>query len=325
MTFDGMTWSAGTKVTDIVLNSVSCATETFCTAVGWGAGAFTFDGAGWSGPALAGRQVDSVSCPVTGFCVGPVDDTSVYVYTGSWGQGTPLSSSSRGLEGVSCSSATLCVAADWDGTVHRFNGVTWAQRATAMDSAAGLSAISCSAGLFCATIGAYGDAATSSDMTLEVCAPRRQAQLRLVCVDDLLRRGRLQRPRVHLRRRECVAADDDRGGGAHPTSVSCASPELCWAVDSMGGAVRFDGNGWQPRTDVVGWEQNGISCASIRFCVTAWGETWTDGVGWSDSRTWTSGTRSASPARQARSARSPTSSATSPSIAAAPGRSGHDH
>src|SRR5580704_5886735 len=65
--------------------SASCATPSFCVAIDNASPveSFTYNGSTWSGPktveSFAFQYIDSVSCPVVGFCVAV--DSGGYAYT----------------------------------------------------------------------------------------------------------------------------------------------------------------------------------------------------------------------------------------------------
>ena len=63
----------------------------------------------------------------------------------------------------------------------------------------------------------------------------------------------------------------DRAGV--PTSVSCASPTACRAVDSQGNASTYDGSTWSPVHDVVGHYGSlaSVSCPTAEFCAAVGG------------------------------------------------------
>jgi hypothetical protein len=65
------------------LNSVSCATASFCAAVDWWGSVYTYNGISWSSldsidPGYPG--LESVSCPTTSFCAA-VDYSDAFTYS----------------------------------------------------------------------------------------------------------------------------------------------------------------------------------------------------------------------------------------------------
>lgn len=100
------------------LNAVSCASASFCMATDATGNALQFDGTNWSNPSSvdAGNSINSVSCPVTGFCaavagVGNDQGGDALTYSGgAWSP--PARIDTTGLDGVSCASASFCVAVD---------------------------------------------------------------------------------------------------------------------------------------------------------------------------------------------------------------------
>ena len=151
-----------------LLNSVSCASPTFCMALDDSGDAYVFDGAAW-GPPLAIDVADmpanlggALSCPSAGFCMAVVDSGKAIIYVnGSWSP--PVVVSSRGvgpslyLGAVSCTSASFCVAmGGYSGSntsAFTYDGSTWSGP-TSMDQAptTGPGLVSCATPTFCKAI-----------------------------------------------------------------------------------------------------------------------------------------------------------------------------
>jgi hypothetical protein len=78
--FNGSAWSPPADVDGShTLNSVSCASRSFCVAVDQQGDALTFNGRSWSAPArIAGPngELVSVSCAARAFCVAVGDAAS---------------------------------------------------------------------------------------------------------------------------------------------------------------------------------------------------------------------------------------------------------
>jgi len=159
-------------------SSVSCPAPTFCAAVDGAGSVWSWNGA-WSGvTTLPNDVLTGVSCATVSFCVavgsttaGGVTRTAAVIYDGtSW---TPASSfnavaSQGGLRAVSCPTATFCAAVgDQIGTsgsdatlVERYNGSRWSTVTTPNPSAPtssgfALVAVSCAGTGFCGALGAY--------------------------------------------------------------------------------------------------------------------------------------------------------------------------
>jgi hypothetical protein len=52
------------------------------------------------------------------------------------------------------------------------------------------------------------------------------------------------------------------------TSVSCASPEVCMAVDETGNVLTYNGSSWSPSTNISEAGFLSVSCPTTTFCIT---------------------------------------------------------
>jgi hypothetical protein len=118
LTFDGSTWSAPVAVDpNGELAAISCASTTFCMAVGDGsraqsAWAYQFDGSTWSASpdSKTRSHFGDVSCPTRRFCMA-VTERTYAVFDGTHWMAAlrqPVSSSAPGS--VSCAAADRCTA-----------------------------------------------------------------------------------------------------------------------------------------------------------------------------------------------------------------------
>jgi endonuclease YncB( thermonuclease family) len=177
------------------LSGVSCTAPTNCTAVGdyglAGGGTATlaeyWDGSTWAiqpTPNPSGSQtagLDAVSCasPASCMAVGsstpppssgaPAATLAEYWDGSTWAiQPTPTRTHSSRLLGVSCPSATTCIAvgAVFNGPVtsgalaERWNGSTWGLQTIATPAGGtdlSLSGVSCTSGASCTAVGQYAD------------------------------------------------------------------------------------------------------------------------------------------------------------------------
>ena len=132
-TWNGASWSKPMPTTlDGSFSSLSCASSSFCEAVGGGRGqsavALSWNGASWSKPVFAGYAT-SVSCPTTYFCMA----VGLNTYT-SW-NGASWSSRAiaiddliaPSLNSVSCPTTSFCMAVDGNGNAFRYTS-TFAHR-----------------------------------------------------------------------------------------------------------------------------------------------------------------------------------------------------
>lgn len=200
-TWDGTTWTSstpvvpsGTSQTGALLFSVSCASASFCMAVG-NAGsdplAEEWNGTSWSLTTVANPSSTNpntstsfagVSCPSASFCAAvgsvsnysqtsPTETTLAEMWSGSsWAvAATPdTSQPENSLGGVSCSSASLCMAvgsgADYSASpmtssvlAAEWNGTSWTQVSapgpSSNDNFEGISCPTGSSGSFCMAVG----------------------------------------------------------------------------------------------------------------------------------------------------------------------------
>ena len=123
-------WSAPDPIDPpIYAPSVSCASESFCGAVGWTSGygsVAVYNDGSWSEATLIDPdgQLFSVSCPSSSFCMAMDGSGHAFVYDGS-GWGSAATSPSTDLTSVSCVSASFCVAVGAGEDASIYNGSTW--------------------------------------------------------------------------------------------------------------------------------------------------------------------------------------------------------
>ncbi len=157
------------------LDSVSCTSDTACTAVGEGIDERTFantalverwDGTSWtvqSTPNPAGRRLHGVSCTSTTACtaVGENGDgtTLAEVWDGSTWTVQPTPGTGL-LESVSCTTSTACTAVGFSGgtfsgtpVAERWDGTAWTTQTTPTVSDAELLGVSCTSATACQAVG----------------------------------------------------------------------------------------------------------------------------------------------------------------------------
>ena len=216
--YQGGTWSAAKAMgRSITVTAVSCASASYCVGIGWAdstnaGSSTTFNGSTWS--ALAG---------VTSFG-GVSGDTGLL-------QSQPT---------ISCRSAKFCLAIDWNGIVHRFNGTSWhADGQLSLPAYESYFVVSCASPSWCEVAGEASDVGVAATWTT----------------------AGLSRP-------------DDFG--ANIDAVSCASATFCVATgwdgdsDTVSSASVFNGATWSTPiiVDPVG-EDASVSCPSTSFCMIA--------------------------------------------------------
>jgi len=112
----GAKWILGPTVesyADRQLWSVSCVTATFCAAVDIQGHAYLYNGTAWSaGTKVSRLGLYGISCGATYFCVATDLLGGAFVYDGATWKATQNVAGYNILHGVSCASATSCVAVD---------------------------------------------------------------------------------------------------------------------------------------------------------------------------------------------------------------------
>ncbi len=178
-------------------NAISCSSSSACTAVG-GTGyngeplAARWNGTEWTmqtAAKIASAGLNGVSCPTSTSCVaegisGGILGSPTVGVSETWNGTTwaPVVIPSTGAEqtalyGVSCSSATSCIAAGNQGSLvgvessmaDIWNGSNWKVMALTLPSgttASALRGVSCG-GPYCAAVGYYSNSGPASDLTLE--------------------------------------------------------------------------------------------------------------------------------------------------------------
>jgi hypothetical protein len=293
--WNGKAWSQSsvpepTGANTAILYGVSCASASSCTAVGiyhkgpntsatWPSLVEHWNGASWvlqsAPPPSTGQEIwlMGVSCPTTTSCTavgylqhatGDADSAIVEHWNGAaWAtQSFPGGTTgSPSLSGVSCSSATSCVAvgsrlsATLDGSVQvvgAWNGKTWSlQPASAVSGAKDtlLTSVSCTSATTCTAAGYYDPADGGAENVVEQW-------------------------------KNAGWTIEKSPGPAGSTSsslagVDCTAPSACTVVGSLeAGATladRWNGTSWslqatpKPAHTVLNW-LNSVACVSATWC-----------------------------------------------------------
>jgi hypothetical protein len=243
------------------LASVSCASASFCEAVGTHfekAGnqanlAEVWTGTSWSiqsipDPKSTSGPIDnslySVSCVSATFCeaVGAGGDGAITeTWNGtSWQLQTRPGAADVQPQAVSCAGASFCLAADGFGNVDLWNGSTWSA-GPAVTGFSQVGSVSCLSASFCEAVGGgpAGQNAAVWDGT--------------------------------------GWTDQSTPGGGALAAVSCTSPAACSAVGQNAQATlaeSWNGSAWtvEPTpnpTATMGSVLSAVSCTSATFCVAA--------------------------------------------------------
>ena len=223
------------------LDSISCPSVSFCIALSSGGTAVTYDGRTWSQPVRVGPSASyEVSCPTTSFCSGVgapglagASSTIAMLEHGTWSsfQTSTTGAVSDRLLGVSCPSATFCVAVNFDGHILTFNGRRWSAGTAAILK--GLDSVSCSSGGFCMAVSGSG-------------------------AYETLEHGSWSRARIIPGFRSQFAR-----------SLSCTSSGSCDVFGLAGTVAQWRGGRWSKPLKVFPGGFTGtvtVSCASGRHC-----------------------------------------------------------
>jgi hypothetical protein len=180
-TLSGQTLSSRTQAATTTVsgsNTMSCPSQTFCMGIDELGNTFKYSGGQWSAitPRLGAlAQATSslqVSCISDSFCIaalpGAVNEEDYYVWNGiSWGSAQVLENTGATITGLSCTSASFCVATDTSDFALTFTGGSpWARTASRLVAGTTLNDlfyVSC-AGTFClASSFESADTLTTSD------------------------------------------------------------------------------------------------------------------------------------------------------------------
>jgi hypothetical protein len=216
------------------LSQVACTAPSSCTAVGTSSTVDTFNGATWQ-PLLHSplSNLTAVSCVAT-FCAMGGGSGHVETWSGKWSHVATFGSAD--VTGISCVSASFCMAVNLLGQYSTWNGAKWAAPLTiGYAYGRGLGAVACPT----------DNACIITDHTGREIVWRRGGRATFKAVDTV---------------------------GSDLTSIACPTVTECIAVDSSGHAVTTS---FQPTTfdlystrikriDVNG--VSAVSCSSDVYC-----------------------------------------------------------
>jgi len=276
--WNGSSWQLQTVPSNAAaVDSLSCASATFCEAVAPGA-AYNWNGSQWNAQTLpssvSSAALNGVSCTWPRFCeaVGATNDNGnvvgvAAVWNGSeWTAQTtpnPAGSTFAHLSAVSCTSASSCEAAgdyqvvvtsgDRIAVAENWNGSSWSMQRAATPPAATtntLSGVSCVSPSFCAAVGTHFDAAGYEVNLAEIWDGTSWA-IEVV---------------PNIKSQNGAPADNELD------SVSCVSARFCQAVGTGPdgpSAALWNGSAWtvQPRPGADVSAQQ-VSCPTVSFCMS---------------------------------------------------------
>ncbi len=241
----------------------------------------------WSGPTIAaeGAALVDVSCPTTSTCTA-VDEkgSSVSFIQGGWSPPVPIAGASSGASGnppiaISCGAAESCAAALGNGGLPLYDGTTW-DASEVEDSAGAPTSLSCPTSRFCVAVDDAGQVLTrNGTWTAPIVVDRGGGFASISCTSQtfcLAVTGDTPATayRFDGKRWSPVAAPNPSTpqGGSEPdilSSVSCATPSSCVALDDFGEAFTWNGHVWSGATafDDVQDGSDAVSCPTSRFCM----------------------------------------------------------
>jgi hypothetical protein len=165
-----------------LMAAVDCASTTFCIAVDGAGDATIYSNGAWSQPQSidpAGDGLDGISCVPISFCVAQDYGGNVVTYSsGAWSQpvsvdpfgvgvgsnfGSSGNDSIRALAfGVTCASASFCLALDGGGNALSFANGSWSSPVSIDFDGGGLTGMSCPSVSFCLAVDFAGNALSYS-------------------------------------------------------------------------------------------------------------------------------------------------------------------
>jgi hypothetical protein len=237
----GSAWHKIAINSDTKWVAVSCASTTFCTAVG-GKSGVTFNGKHWSAAQIIDPHgyLRDVSCPATDLCVATDQFGYAMTFDGTNWSAPMLvgrAASYANLDSVSCASVHFCIALDYShGDAYTFDGKTWSKPVHLAHVA--LTSVSCVSRTFCL---AAGDAWTGdADYAFT------------------FRGSNWKQHRI--------------GKGGATQHVSCTSATFCMLTDQLGQVRKYVAGSWT-KPKPLGANNKGfewpISCTRHRFCAAA--------------------------------------------------------
>jgi hypothetical protein len=236
-------WSGPTTVNaSAAPTAISCASASFCAAVGTSGFVETFDGSVWSAPVQPdpnGNGLTAVSCPSVSFCAAVDNLGQAITFNGStWSARVAIDTTRNALHAVSCSSSSFCVAGDLGGNGFVWSGAAWSRPITInhVSNSQAIGGISCPSASFCVAAGQAGSIEISTNGGTTWSTPTTV-------------------------------------GPNNLQAVSCPSAAFCVAVDAAGNAYTFNGSAWSAASpidtangQIAGGALDSVSCPSASFC-----------------------------------------------------------
>ncbi len=233
------------------LSGISCASATYCEAVGYNSSTSAVAALGWNGSSWSQQslpsgtpQLNAISCASAGFCEA-VGNNAALTFNGLAWSAQDLPSGIEDLYGLSCVSSSFCEAVGWNtgsAVALLWDGTSWTSQ-SGLFGAEEFTGVSCSSATSCEAVGyAASTADGSPTVTFSFNGSAWSSQATPSGVEEF-------------------------------NGISCASAGFCEAVgDSASStsapiAMSFDGSVWSQQSLPVSTPPlTGISCASTDSC-----------------------------------------------------------
>jgi hypothetical protein len=269
--FDGSAWSKPVP-TGLGVESLSCASSSFCAAVG-GFFAAVYTGTAWSSPVQLNTKTPlvSISCTSSSFCLAVSSGGDDFAYDGvSWSAGTDFDTADGDVTAVSCASQTMCVAVNDNGKALSYYGSSWTAPVRVVSPAfAGLAGVSCPSASFCMASGADGSYYTYDGSVWSSRNPLGVQPLGGVSCSS-------SSACVIIESNGTIGTTDgttwtnwpvDPSHG-FPQAISCATTTFCAAVDWFGAVAIYNGSTWNKARPIdPQFVFDSISCPTSSFCM----------------------------------------------------------
>jgi uncharacterized membrane protein len=304
----------------VYLLGISCPSPSFCVASGTnnliasstdpagGEWNFVYAGDGpwpetenWPTEAISGKQIQGISCPSSGLCVGVTDQGNIYSSTNPTGPAsawaaTPIDGPGQNthLKAISCPTTGLCVAVTggrndsgevWTSTSPAAGAGAW--QVTELGEDLDLRGVSCASTTLCVAVGFHGEIVTSASPTggvsawTRVGAPAGPGGLQgITCLPGLCVTGNTG---GNILTSTAPGANSWKatpgGGSVQLTGAACPSTTQCVVVDNNGDVITSiqasdPHPGWYfdnllPYTPAEGNALFAASCPTVTFCALA--------------------------------------------------------
>ncbi len=248
------------------INSVSCASSTFCFAVDANGNAVKYTGTWGTASSIdSAKAIDSVSCASSTFCFAVDANGNAVKYTGTWGTASSIDGTTS-VASLSCPSSSFCEAVDTSGNALKYNGSTWSS--SVIDRHKVLEAVSCPSATFCQAVDNAGDILRYNGSTWSSSNVDSTRTLKSVSCPTTTFCAAVDSSGYALTYNGTSwSSATDVDGTTALKSISCANSTSCQAVDAKGNALAYNASGWSYPASIDGTTAlDSISCASSTFC-----------------------------------------------------------